>query len=116
MEVAGKENNAELIKASVSGFIDGLRALLHKPGKESDDGASENTEALLKKLPAIIKTCRAYNRYGALELLSEAAAYSKRTQTVLERIKNHVLHSEYEEAEKAAMEYRTMLKNEMLAR
>jgi hypothetical protein len=53
--------------------------------------------------------CGDYDRKGALELLSGITRCTKETRMVLDKIKEYVTHSDFEEAEGAAAEYAAKL-------
>ncbi|MCL2441057.1 MAG: response regulator [Treponema sp.] len=106
LEISGREKNIDHIKTVTPEFLNELRILLErlKLNKNVPDSGTEDKdlEDLCKKLLSIQKMCEDYNRKGSLDILTEMKNYSKKTMEVLENIKIHVLHSEFEKAEQAA--------------
>jgi len=106
LEIAGRERDIDVITASVPLFLSELRALIKKVEPKQDEyGAYEDIEGLRSKLLAIKEMCTEYNRKGALDLLANIKNYSKETKKVLDSIKDYVLHSDFDEAERAAVVY-----------
>ncbi|MCL2765323.1 MAG: response regulator [Treponema sp.] len=110
LEQAGRNKNISIITEHTPGFINDLRLLLEEcKTKQSDriagsedDGLSEDTRNSL----LIIKEKAAnYDRKGVLDIIASMNKYSKETGMVLETIKEHVIHSEFENAERAVTAY-----------
>ncbi|MCL2690231.1 MAG: response regulator [Chitinispirillia bacterium] len=76
---------------------------------ETAECADENVERLRNKFLAIKEMCADCSRKGALDMLSRIGHCSKETKAALDRIKKHVLQSEFDEAESAAGEYARVL-------
>jgi len=106
LEQAGRDEDTGLIVAESPGFLSDLIALLEKIESEREDEAEgDDPEDLQDKLLLIKKMCGDYNRKGALEVISGIKNCSAETRKVLESVKEHVLHSDFEEAESEAAEY-----------
>ena len=108
LEIGGREHDINLIKTITPQFLDKLRALLEKQefkrgGNES--GENEDIEKLNGALNAIKEKASDYDRKGVLDIIADIKIYSKETKAVLDIITEHVLHSEFDEAIKAAEEY-----------
>ncbi|MCL2102073.1 MAG: response regulator, partial [Fibromonadales bacterium] len=101
LEQAGKEQNIDLITASVPKFLEELRALLKKlESKQETNCADEDIESLRKKLLIVQEMCEDYNRKGALDILEEIKKNcSKEMRAILNNITELVLHSEFEKAQ-----------------
>jgi len=107
LEHAGRDNNISLITQVTSGFIKDLRLLLEKFGSHDVSNTEENpssadTGDLLEKLQIIAERAADYNRKGTLDIIATIGKCSKETRAVLETIKEHIIHSEFEEAGKKA--------------
>jgi len=72
---------------------------------QNETVGDENIESLRNKFLAIKEMCADFSRKGTLDMLSRIGNCSKEAKTALERIKKHVLQSEFDEAESAAAEY-----------
>jgi len=108
LETSGRERDIDLIKKTTPEFLDKLRALLEKPEfKRGGDEVSENEDAekLIGMLNEIQRKAADYDRKGVLDIIADQKNYSKKTKAVLDIIAEHALHSEFDEAEKAAVEY-----------
>jgi CheY-like chemotaxis protein len=108
LETGGREHDIELIKKTAPEFLDKLRALLEKQefkrgGNEISE--DEDIEKLINTLNEIREKAADYDRKGVLDIIADIKIYSKETKAVLDIIAEHVLHSEFDEAEKAAEEY-----------
>jgi len=98
LESGGREKNTEFIKSASPDFLTKLRTLLEKLEKTESSGSKEtDPEIQLEKLRNVIELCSDYNRKGALDILT-----SMGNSPVLSRIKEYVLHSDFEEAERLA--------------
>ncbi|MCL2759993.1 MAG: ATP-binding protein, partial [Treponema sp.] len=107
LETAGRERNISLIEESSLGFLNELRSMLKKLEEErkTDDYPDEDKNSLYKKLQTIVEMAAEYDRKGVLDIIAGMEKCSKETRAVLETIKEHVTHSEFENAEKAAADY-----------
>ncbi|MCL2759969.1 MAG: ATP-binding protein, partial [Treponema sp.] len=108
LECAGREQNFEVITADTQGFLNNLRVLLKKLELKRDEernnleSQDENAEKLCFTLHSIQDMCKDYNRKGALDLIAGINNCTKKTKAVLDNIMEHILHSEFEEAQSAA--------------
>jgi PAS domain S-box-containing protein len=113
LEIAGKERNTGKITASAPEFLNELRTLAEKLKSKQEsgsaDGTDEDTGGLCKKLQDIREMCAVYNRKGVLDLLAEIKNCSNETKTVLDSIKEHVIHSDFDEAQSPAAGYAAVL-------
>ena len=76
---------------------------------QTGTAAEEDIESLRNKFLAIKEMCADCSRKGALDMLSRIVNCSKETKAVLDRIKEHILKSDFNEAESAAIEYARIL-------
>jgi HPt (histidine-containing phosphotransfer) domain-containing protein len=112
LEQAGRENGIGVIKAETGAFIDKLRAVIAriKP-KDADNGPSEDTEealALLReKLIVIREACAAFEKKTAKNTLNELKekTWSRNIRELLNKISEHLLHSEFDNAAALADEH-----------
>ncbi|MDR0502392.1 MAG: transporter substrate-binding domain-containing protein [Treponema sp.] len=120
LETEGREENIELLKELSPEFLNKLRQLTEKleSEREEDGGdtpGNEDIDDLRGRMAVIKKLCADYDRKGTLDSLNEiraaggaagkSAGCSRQTRAVLDRITEHVLHSEFEEAEAEAEAY-----------
>ncbi len=105
LEQAGRDRNTGLIKTSAPSFLNELQILLEKLKPKEEDCADEDIGGLRNKLLVIQGMCDDYDRKGALALLADIKNCSKKTKSVLDQIKEHILHSEFDEAKNEAAAY-----------
>jgi len=114
LETAGRDKNIDLITASTPDLLNGLHTLLEKfESKQNENDLNngnqesfdDDIEGLRNKLLAVQEMCKNYDKKGATKILSEIKKCSKETRKVLDNIMIHMLHSEFEEAGKAAFAY-----------
>jgi len=116
LEAGGRSKDISLIKANTPEFLDELRKLLNKLEKdrekntgsvfkETQDLSLENSADLQKKFQAIAEMCAEYNRKGVLDIIAAIDKCSKETRIILDTVKEHVIHSDFEEAEKITAAY-----------
>jgi PAS domain S-box-containing protein len=106
LEQASRDRNTGLIATSTPSFLNELRILLEKiKPKSEEDCADEDIGSLQSKLQAIRDICDDYDRKGALSLLAGIKNCSKKTRAALDRIKEHILHSDFDEAKSMAAAY-----------
>ena len=106
LETGGREKNIEMIKSSASEFSGNLRALLEKiESRRSDENIDEDIAEIRGKLKKIQEMCADYNRKGAVDLINDIKNCSIKTRSVLDKIMEYVVHSEFEEAGNAAKTY-----------
>ncbi|MCL2634205.1 MAG: response regulator [Oscillospiraceae bacterium] len=109
LEKAGRDNNTDLIKASVPGFLASLCTLLEKYnsgyGTDIEIICADNVESMRNELTAIREKCVDYNRKDALEIIADIKKCTPQTKELLDSVKEHILHSDFEEAENAITAY-----------
>jgi len=114
LEKEGRKNNINFLKQITPDFINKLRSLLEKLSLERRQSktinAGENTEVLCGIFKEIQQFADDYNRKDALEKIKEIKNCTKETKAVLDIITEHVLHSEFEEAKKIALDYESKLR------
>ncbi|MCL2196497.1 MAG: ATP-binding protein [Treponema sp.] len=108
LEKYGREKNTEMVKSSAHDFSDNLRGLLEKleSMNKSETGADIISNDELNQKLAIIKEKAAdYDRKGALDVLSQIKNCTEETKTVLDKIMEHIIHSDFDEAENEVTAY-----------
>jgi len=121
LEKAGREKKIDLIASETSGFLNELRQLLVKFEHEQNKNSGSNIhgsytkkgqvntlnmhEILCRKIQIIADMCEVYDRKGILEIIAEAGECPKEIKEILDKIKEYVIHSEFEEAQKEAVSY-----------
>jgi len=91
---------------------DGSAVQNEKIPAAAGDDADENIDSLRNKFLAIKEMCADCSRRGALDMLSRIGNCSEKTRAVLDRINEHVLLSDFDEAERAAAEYAKALQTD----
>ena len=109
LEDAGRDGDWETISALTPKFVEDLRILLDRFATEHQDGTDEDIAGLRDTLIAVAEHCSSYNRKGVLDILENITNCSKETSELLDRIKEFVIHSDFEEAERAATTYADVL-------
>ncbi|MCL2703356.1 MAG: ATP-binding protein [Defluviitaleaceae bacterium] len=107
LEKAGRSKNTDMLTASTHEFLSKLRMLLEKTDAKRENnanGADENIEELREKLLSIGEMCAEYDRKGVLDNILKIGKCSAKTRAVLDSIKGYILYSEFEEAEKTAID------------
>jgi len=102
LETNGRDENFKAIGTSTPGFLEELGTLLEKLEQEFDEGTeitAHDSDDVLEKLPAVKKMCADYNRKGVLDLIASVKSCTEKTKVVLETVKEHILHSDFDEAE-----------------
>jgi len=108
LEVAGRGNDVITVKAYASEFLDKLRALLKKIEQSSGEvshGIEDDIDDLRGKFISIKELCAGFNRKGIQAILDDINSISEKTRAVVSQTKEHILLSEFEEAEKVVDEY-----------
>ena len=106
-----KARNIDAIREIMPEFLNQLRELTKKLEKVRDEAVKgnnfldEDIEGLCEKLRGIQQKCANYNRKGSLNIIAEIKNGSKETMAVLDSIKERILHSEFEEADRIAAEF-----------
>ena len=113
LEEAGRDGVVDLILMIAPLFLEELRKLLEtvQPLLVSKD-TGEDPQDIIDKLIEIRIMSGDYNRRGALIIIDSIESCSEKTREVLEAIKEQVLESEYDEAEKIAGQYADELSRE----
>ena len=106
LEEAGRDGVIDLITMIAPLFLDELRNLLEsvRPLLVSK-GTGDDPPNIRDMLSEVRLMCADYNRRGALNIIDNIEMCSEKTRAILESIKEKVLESEYDEAEKIAGQY-----------
>ena len=111
LEQAGREKDVNVMKSETSAFLDELRAIIAKiKPKDADNEPSEDTEEALaflrEKLRVIIGACAEFEKKTAKNALGELRekTWSHDTRELLNKIAEHLLHSEFDNAAALAEE------------
>jgi HPt (histidine-containing phosphotransfer) domain-containing protein len=112
LETAGREKNTDVIADSAPEFADDLRGLTDRlaASLESDvegfgEGDDEDIGELRAKLSEIGVMCADYNRKGALDILAGLRPGCAETAALLEKLKEHVMQSDFEDAGEVVRAY-----------
>ncbi|MCL2765324.1 MAG: ATP-binding protein [Treponema sp.] len=108
LELAARNKSIDFIKESAPEFLLGLNKLLEKYELEHEaniSGEDGDIDDLQNKLHVIRKMCGDYDRKGVLDSIFDIKKGSATTMAVLEKIKEHVMHSGFDEAERIAADY-----------
>jgi len=112
LETGGRERNIKQVSELTPGFLKDLRILLDKleeTNGKNEEITDKNDDDVKEKLQNIIEMCADYNRGGALKLISEIERCTKETRKTLKSIQQHILHSDFEEAETELKEHLTKI-------
>jgi len=108
LETAARDNNYDFVRAATPFFLYRLKELITMLEIEKHENSGyinseeEHLDALNSKLNIIKQYASDYNRKGVLDTIAEIKNFSKETKDVLDTIAEHVMHSEFEEAEQIA--------------
>ena len=107
LEMAGKENDREVIEHKTQGIIDALKLIIKKSDGEEEKKIAdkdENVNYLLEQLKAIAEACENYDSKTAGTALGnlKKMSWSKETGELLGKISEHLLHSDFEDAQALA--------------
>jgi len=112
LELAGREGKLEILRAETSAFLSLLKAFVEKlkPRDETAGGgdcADEDKPYLIEKLVLIKKACAVYDKKAANEALAELRKmeWSRRTQNLLGKIAEQLLHSDFDEIKAAINDF-----------
>jgi len=104
LEFAGKKQEKDLIKQKTQSLIDALKMIIKRADAERDKKTTvtknENTDILKEQLEKICCACQDYDiktANAAIEKLKKTA-WTKETEDLLDKISEHLLHSDFEEA------------------
>jgi PAS domain S-box-containing protein len=114
LEEAGRERNILLISEKTPAFLAALREVIEKLRPEesddevSDDISEDDMAYLLEKLNDFREACFEYNKKNAKEALTylRQKSWPRPVKELLEKISEHLLHSEFTEAAKLVQDYR----------
>jgi len=105
LEQAGRENDINIIQSDTNDFLDRLRAVIVKiKPKDAGNEPSEDTEEALaflrEKLRIIRDACAEFEKKTAKNALNELRekTWSHNTRELLNKIAEHLLHSEFDNA------------------
>jgi signal transduction histidine kinase/CheY-like chemotaxis protein len=99
LEQAARERNFSDIAAKTPEFLNALHELIEKTApKQEESAVDEDVAYLREKLLAIRLACEAYDKRTAKSLLAELneKIWSHKTKELLEKIAEHILHSDFD--------------------
>jgi len=106
LEQAVRERNFSEVAAKTPEFLNALRTLVEKtaPKQEEEDVVDEDIAYLHEKLLTIQSACETYDKKTAKKALAELneKKWSHKTKNVLEKISEHLLHSDFDAVTAAA--------------
>ena len=112
LEQAGREKDINVIKTETNAFLGGLHSVIAKiKPKDADNEPSEDAEESLaflrEKLHVISEACAAFEKKTAKNALNELRekTWSHNTRELLNKIAEHLLHSDFDNAAALADEY-----------
>jgi HPt (histidine-containing phosphotransfer) domain-containing protein len=103
LEIAGKEHDKNTIMQETQKLIDALKSIIQKneveTGKKVAD-KDENTAYLSEQLKIIGDACTNYDAKAAEDAIANLMnmSWTKETKALLDKISEHILHSDFEEA------------------
>ena len=119
LEKNARDKKISILTSATPLFLEKLNVLLKKLDEKNEEinskTASEDEDkgSLIEKLNIIKELSEEYDRKGVLEIISEIKICSKETKAVLNNINEFVTHSEFEEAQNAAVVYIGVLTKEL---
>ena len=112
LEQAGREKDINVITNETHGFLDALRTVIKKiKPRDEDNETSEDTEDALvflrEKLAVIREACTVLDKKTAKNTLNELRekTWSHNAKELLNKIAEHILHSEFDNAVALADEF-----------
>ncbi|MCL2006033.1 MAG: response regulator [Planctomycetaceae bacterium] len=109
LERVSRERGFDIIASMTPGFLADLHIFLERLEAQSVQGQVEGEDAdvedLRSKLQSIRELCEDYDRRGALAVLDGVERCSPETRRILDSIREHVIHSEFDEAAGVAAAY-----------
>jgi CheY-like chemotaxis protein len=109
LEIAGRSNDFEKIEKETKGLLTGIKFILDSFESEKGDDVEDDIGELQTILKRIRKMCMDYDRKGIIDSIHNIKKASFESKETFDIIKNHVLHSEYAEAEAVANSFLTEL-------
>jgi PAS domain S-box-containing protein len=103
LEIAGKERDKNTIMRETQKLIDALKSIIEKNEAETQKKVTdkdENAAYLAEQLKIISDACENYDAKTAetaIEALTNMS-WTKETKDILDKISEHILHSDFEEA------------------
>ena len=104
LEQAGREKDINVILSETQGFIDKINMVVNeiKQKNENNEETEDTEEALIdlsNKLSIIKELCTEYDKKAVKTLLTELRekTWSSKIKIFLEKISEHLLHSEFDE-------------------
>ncbi|MCL2440610.1 MAG: ATP-binding protein [Treponema sp.] len=107
-EMEHAARNINFLSEYIPKFTAGLNDLLQKLEEErqiNTNSLDEDDADMYNKLQNIVEMCNEYDRKGVLDCIAEIDKCTNGTRAVLDVVKEYVLHSEFENAERTAAEY-----------
>jgi signal transduction histidine kinase/DNA-binding response OmpR family regulator len=100
LEKAGKELNREVIEQKTQELIDELEAIIEKNEPKEQPIEKEDTVYLREQLKIISDACANYDIDSANAVLAnlKKKPWTNETKDILDKISEHLLHSDFEEA------------------
>jgi HPt (histidine-containing phosphotransfer) domain-containing protein len=103
LEDAGRDKQIDRIRESAPGFIGNLHGLLDRLEAERvKNDKNEDIENLSEVLIKIMQMCEDYDRKGIVGLITGIEKCTDETKAALDKISEHVLHTDFEEAKSIA--------------
>jgi PAS domain-containing protein len=104
-----KEKNKDAIQKETQKFIKTLKAIVSKIDIEADIEAEADSDPayLREQLQIISEACACYDEQAATDAVEnlEKMPWTKETKAIIDKISEHLLHSDFEEAEALAKKY-----------
>jgi hypothetical protein len=109
LEQAGRAEDINLMLSETPAFLEALRKVIekNKPKEDSDVQEDSDLRYLSEMLLVIQKACEGYDETSANLALAELKQkrWTRSVIELLDTIAGHLLHSNFEEAEKLAKDY-----------
>jgi HPt (histidine-containing phosphotransfer) domain-containing protein len=106
LEISARNGDIDTLLYETPDFITNLQQVLEKfIVADTETDQTDDMECLIPLLTRIAELCRDYDRKGVFEMIAQLKVYSPETKKMLDEVKNHALHSDFEEAEQMLMSY-----------
>jgi len=112
MEQAGREKDINVILTEINEFLEKLSVVISEIKSKNDESAvqedsEESLLLLIEKLKIIKEACSVYDKKEAKKAINtlREKQWSSETNTLINTISEHLLHSEFDEASILADEY-----------